>query len=113
MTATAQSAADGFYEFYGTKVVVIPPHTASVRVDHPDVVLTYRDAKRRAIVREIINVHALGRPILVGTASVKESEEFAGDRRSAGICCTVLNAKNDKLEASIIAKAGMLGAVTI
>jgi preprotein translocase subunit SecA len=113
MTATAQSAADEIYEFYGMRVVVIPPHTPSIRVDHPDVVLTHRDAKRRAIVREIINVHALGRPILVGTASIKESEGLAGDLRSAGINCTVLNAKNDELEAGIIAKAGMLGTVTI
>lgn len=113
MTATARSAADEFHEFYGLKVVVVPPHTASIRVDRSDVVFTHREAKRRAIVREIRDVHALGRPILVGTASVKESEELAADLRSAGIRCSVLNAKNDELEASIIAKAGMLGAVTI
>jgi preprotein translocase subunit SecA len=113
MTATAQSAADEFHEFYGMKVVVIPPHIASVRIDYPDLVFTHREAKRRAIVREIIEVHALGRPILVGTASIKESEELAADLRAAGICCAVLNAKNDELEAGIIARAGMLGAVTI
>jgi preprotein translocase subunit SecA len=95
------------------RVVVIPPHKASIRVDHPDVIYTHRDAKRRAIVREIINVHALGRPILVGTASIKESEGLAGDLKSAGIDCAVLNAKNDELEAGIIAKAGMPGTVTI
>jgi preprotein translocase subunit SecA len=113
MTGTAQSAADEFYEFYGMKVVVVLPHIPSIRVDHPDVVFTHRDAKRRAIVREISEVHALQRPILVGTASVKESEELAGDLRSAGIRCTVLNAKNDEREASIIAEAGMPCAVTI
>ncbi len=113
MTATAQSAADEIYEFYGVKTVVIPPHTPTIRVDHPDVVFTHRDAKRRAIVREIIAEHAIGRPILVGTASIKESEELAGDLRSAGITCVILNAKNDEVEASIIAKAGMPGAVTI
>jgi preprotein translocase subunit SecA len=113
MTATAQSAADEIYEFYGMRVVVIPAHAPSIRVDHPDVVFTHGDAKRQAIVREIINVHALGRPILVGTASIKESEGLARDLRSAGINCNVLNAKNDELEAGIIAKAGMPGTVTI
>jgi preprotein translocase subunit SecA len=113
MTATAQSAADEFYEFYGMTVAVIPPHRPSIRVDYPDRVFTHRDAKRQAIVREIVEVHALGRPILVGTASVKESEELARDLRPAGIKCVVLNAKNDELEASVIAKAGLLGAITI
>jgi preprotein translocase subunit SecA len=113
MTATAQSAAEEFHEFYGMRVVVIPPHIASARVDYPDLVFTHRAAKRRAIVREIADVHVLGRPILVGTANIRESEELAADLRTAGICCAVLNAKNDELEAGIIAKAGMLGAVTI
>jgi preprotein translocase subunit SecA len=113
MTATARSAADEIYEFYDMRVVIITPHTPSIRVDRPDVVFTHGDAKRRAIVREIINIHALGRPILVGTSSIKESERLAGDLMSAGIHCTVLNAKNDELEAGIIAKAGMLGSVTI
>jgi preprotein translocase subunit SecA len=113
MTGTAQSAADEFNEFYGMKVVVVLPHIPSIRVDHPDAVFTHRDAKRRAIVREISEVHALERPILVGTASVKESEELAGDLRLAGIRCAVLNAKNDEREASIVAEAGMPGSVTI
>ena len=98
MTATAQSSANEFFEFYGVKTVVVPPHTPSIRIDHPDVVFTHCDAKRRAIVREIIDVHALGRPILAGTASVKESEELEGDLRAAGISCSVLNAKNDELK---------------
>ena len=113
MTATAQSSADELSEFYGLNVAVIPPHTASIRVDYPDVVFAHREAKRQAIVNEIRKTHALGRPILVGTASVKESEELVGDLHLAGIKCTVLNAKNDELEAEVIAKAGMFGAVTI
>ena len=113
MTATAQSAANEFFEFYGMTVVIIPPHMASIRVDYPDVVFTHRGAKRRALLREISEKHTLGRPILVGTASVKESEELASDLKLAGIRCSVLNAKNDEHEAGIIAGAGMLGAVTI
>ena len=113
MTATAQSAADELREFYDLEVVVIPPHAPSVRVDHPDAVFTDRMAKHRAIVGEIREVHDSGRPVLVGTASIRESEELAADLRRTGVRCAVLNAKNDELEASIISRAGTLGAVTI
>jgi preprotein translocase subunit SecA len=113
MTATARSAADELHEFYRLKVVMVPSHIPSVRVDHPDVVFTHRETKRRAIVREIREVHATGRPILVGTASIMESEELAADLHSAGIRCVVLNAKNDELEAGIIAGAGAFGAITV
>ena len=113
MTATAHSAADEFHEFYGLKTFVIPPHTPSIRIDHPDEVFADRESKHRAIVDEICEVHAAGRPILVGTSSVGESEELAAAMRSAGVRGSVLNAKNDELEADIIAKAGRLGAVTV
>jgi preprotein translocase subunit SecA len=113
MTATARPAADELKEFYGVAVVVVPPNKPSIRVDLQDAVFTHKDAKQRALLREICEVHARGRPILVGTASVKESEELAADLREAGIFCHVLNAKNDELEARIIAQAGMSGAVTI
>jgi preprotein translocase subunit SecA len=113
MRATARSAAEEFQEFYGLKVVVIPPHAPGNRIDHPDVLFTHRAAKRQAIVAEIRKVHASGRPILVGTSSIKESEELAADMRAAGLRCTILNAKNDELEAGIIAGAGALGAVTL
>ena len=113
MTATARSSADEFQEFYGLKVLVIPPHTQSNRIDYPDIVFTHRSAKRQAIVAEIRKVHATGRPILVGTSSIRESEELAADMRAAGLRCTILNAKNDELEAGIIARAGAFGAVTV
>ena len=113
MTATARSAAEESNEFYNLKVVVIPPNRASIRIDHPDVVFTHKEAKRAALVREIMKVHATGRPILVGTSSVEESDQLALALRQAGIPCEVLNAKNDELEAAIIAGAGALGAVTI
>ena len=63
-----------------------------MRVDHPDVVFTHREAKNRAVVEEIRRVHATGRPILVGTVSVQESEELAGAIEKLGIDCAVLNA---------------------
>ncbi|UCC31615.1 MAG: hypothetical protein JSU86_04915, partial [Phycisphaerales bacterium] len=113
MTATARSAAEEFNEFYNLKVVVIPPNRSSIRIDHPDVVFTHKEAKRAALVREITKVHATGRPILVGTSSVEESDQLASALQQAGIPCEVLNAKNDELEAAIIAGAGALRAVTI
>jgi preprotein translocase subunit SecA len=113
MTATARPSAGELKEFYGLNIVAVPPNSPSIRLDHPDVIFTHKEAKRRALVREIRDVHNTGRPVLVGTASVKESEELAEDLREAGISCHVLNAKNDELEARIIAQAGMPGAVTI
>jgi preprotein translocase subunit SecA len=113
MTATARSSADEMQEFYDLGVTVVPPHRPSVRVDEPDAVFTHQAAKRRALVREIKRIHAAGRPVLVGTLSVKESEELAADLEAAGIPLQVLNARNDELEAGIVAEAGRLGAVTI
>jgi len=113
MTATARSAAPELAEFYGLKVVVVPPHVPSGREDLPDAVFTHAEAKRAALVREIGGAHGAGRPVLVGTASVRESEGLAADLRAAGIPCEVLNAKNDELEAGIVARAGAPGAVTI
>jgi len=113
MTATARPSADELKESYELLVVVIPPNKPSVRVDHPDRVFTHREAKRSALVAEIQDVHTAGRPVLVGTASVKESEELAADLGEAGISCQVLNARNDEREARIVAQAGLPGAVTI
>jgi preprotein translocase subunit SecA len=113
MTATAQPSAAELEEFYGLGVTIIPPHRPCVRVDHPDVVFTHRKAKTQALIREIVDVHASGRPILVGTLSVRESEELAAALKKSGVCLAVLNAKNDELEAKIIAEAGRLGTVTI
>jgi len=113
MTATARTSYRELKEFYGLGVVVVPPHRPCVRRDLPDVVFTHKEAKLRALVRETASAHAAGRPVLVGTASVRESEELAAALREAGIGCDILNAKNDELEASVIARAGAPGAVTI
>ncbi len=113
MTATAQPSAEELKEFYGLRVVVIPPDKPSVRTDHPDRVFTHREAKWSALVDEIRDVHASGRPVLVGTASVRESEELADGLQKAAIPCHVLNAKNDELEAQTVAQAGRPGTVTI
>jgi preprotein translocase subunit SecA len=113
MTATAVSAADEFSEFYGLPVVVMPPYRPCIRQDKPDYVFRDKESKQKALLDEIIRMQATGRPILVGTASVKESDNLAEALRREGVGCHVLNAKNDEREAEIIAQAGDLGAVTI
>jgi len=113
MTATARTSSRELKEFYGLGVVVVPPHRPCVRRDLSDVVFTHKEAKLSALVREIASSHAAGRPVLVGTASVRESEELASALKEAGIGCDTLNAKNDELEAAVIARAGAPGAVTI
>jgi preprotein translocase subunit SecA len=94
-------------------VVVVPTHRPMIRVDHPDIVYTHRDAKERAVVEEIQRAHASGRPVLVGTLTVEESERLAARLRHAGVACEILNAKNDAMEARVVARAGALHAVTI
>jgi preprotein translocase subunit SecA len=113
MTATAQASAEELELFYGLRTVVIPTHRPMVRIDGPDVVFTHQAAKRAALVAEIGRVHATGRPILVGTASVGESEDLARALADAGVACDVLNAKNDEKEAALVSRAGAPGAVTI
>jgi preprotein translocase subunit SecA len=113
MTGTAQDAAAELHQLYGLDVVVIPTHLPMVRVDREDVVFTHRDVKDRSIVAEILEVHGSGRPVLVGTSTVTESECLADRLRSAGASCEVLNAKNDAQEAGIVARAGAVGAITI
>ncbi len=113
MTGTAQDAAQEFHEFYNLKTVIIPTNRPCIRVDTPDRVFRTIDAKRRAVVEEISRVRRTGRPVLVGTASIEESEELARLLNAAGMDCQVLNARNDFLEAETIAKAGALDALTI
>ncbi len=113
MTGTARSAAEELQEFYGLSVAVIPTNKQCIRNDHPDVIYTHQQAKMDAIVSEVQNVHKTGRPILIGTRSVQESEQLASMLRDIGIDCSVLNAKNDEQEAGIIANAGLIRAVTV
>jgi preprotein translocase subunit SecA len=113
MTGTAQTAAAELREMYGLTVVVIPTHKPMIRVDRPDVVFSHRQAKERAVVSEVQKAHGSGRPVLVGTLTIEESERLAAGLRAAGVPCELLNAKNDAMEARIIAGAGAPGAVTI
>ncbi|MBX2821855.1 MAG: accessory Sec system translocase SecA2 [Rhodothermaceae bacterium] len=113
MTATAESAAEEIMDFYGLNVVPIPSNRTCIREDLPNLIFTHKEAKYKALVQEIHKNHQNGRPILVGTNSVEESEYLAEQLNTHRIPCTVLNAKNDEAEASIVAKAGEQRAVTI
>lgn len=113
MTATAVRCAEELVDFYGLATVIVPTVAPVRRVDLPDVVFGTRAEKVAALVAEISNAHASGRPVLVGTASVRESEELAAHLADAGVPCEVLNARNDEREAELVAAAGRLGAVTI
>ena len=113
MTATAQAAAHELREFYELEVVVVPPHRPCIRRDEDDLVFTHADAKRAAVIDAIGDCHASSRPVLVGTASVRESEGLAAGLRAEGVQCEVLNARTDEHEAQIVAQAGARGAVTI
>jgi preprotein translocase subunit SecA len=111
MTGTAATQAEEFRDVYGLEVEVIPTNRPMIRVDHPDVLYRTRQEKEDAVVEEIRRVHQTGQPILVGTASVEESERLG--RRLQEIPHQVLNARNDEVEAAIVAQAGERGAVTI
>ena len=113
MTATAASDDDEFKRFYGLDITVIPPNKTCIRKDNTDRLFKNKELKNKAIINEIIRVNKTRRPILVGTASVEESEILSEQLRRKGIMCEVLNAKNDEYEAGIIAQAGKLDSVTI
>ncbi len=113
MTATGRPAARELAHVYNLEVVTVPPHRPCRRVDEPDVVFARREGKTGALIDEIRRVHASGRPVLVGTVSVEESEALASALDRAGVPCRTLNARNDAEEAEIVAEAGRLGAVTI
>lgn len=113
MTGTALAVGDDLREFYDLEIVPVEPHEKVIREDEPDRLYTFQESKERAIVEEVDEQHANGRPILIGTRSVAESESLAERLRERGISCQVLNAKDDSREAEIIAEAGRSGAVTV
>ncbi|ORV04821.1 accessory Sec system translocase SecA2 [Mycolicibacterium fallax] len=113
MTGTALAAGEQLRQFYGLGVSQIPPNTPNVREDEPDRVYITGAAKFDAIIEHIIEVHGTGRPVLVGTHDVAESEELHEKLVRRGVPAIVLNAKNDEEEAEVIAEAGALGAVTV
>ena len=113
MTGTAKTEEAEFRTIYSLDVVEIPTNRPIKRVDLPDMVYATVDGKKRAIINEIIERHASGQPILVGTSSVDKSEEISRLLKRNGVKHNILNAKNHEREAEIVAQAGRLNAVTI
>ena len=113
MTGTAKTEEEEFKTIYGLDVIQIPTNKPIKRTDHPDRVFTTKQFKVKALVEEIKTRHKTGQPILVGTASILDSEIISNELKRVGLKHTVLNAKNHEKEASIIAQAGRIGAITI
>src|SRR3990167_4093502 len=113
MTGTAITEAQEFKEIYRLDVLVVPTHKLCVRKDSNDEVYITEREKFTAILREIDEMHTLGRPILIGTESVEISEKLSRILRSKSLVHEVLNAKNHAKEAEIIAGAGKRGAITV
>jgi preprotein translocase subunit SecA len=111
MTGTAVTQAAEFNQCYGLDVEAIPTNRPVIRVDHPDVIFPTRQAKESAVAEVIRSAHSAGQPVLVGTASVEESERLS--RSLADVPHAVLNARNEEAEAAIVERAGQLGAVTV
>ncbi|MDY2880413.1 MAG: preprotein translocase subunit SecA [Candidatus Borkfalkiaceae bacterium] len=113
MTGTAKTEEEEFRTIYGLDVLEIPTNKPVQRIDMPDVIYSTSAGKTRAIIKEIIERHEKGQPVLVGTVTVEKSEEISRWLLKNRIKHNILNAKNHKREAEIIAQAGKLGAVTI
>ena len=113
MTGTAKTEEDEFRNIYGMDVVEIPTNRPVSRNDMQDVVYRTEAGKFRAVVRDIIEAHEKGQPILVGTVTIDKSEELSRLLKREGVPHQVLNAKYHAQEAEIVAQAGQMGAVTI
>jgi len=113
MTGTADTEAVEFMEIYSLEVVVIPTHKTMVRLDAPDVIFRTMQEKFDAIVEDVRERNKVGQPVLLGTASIEVSELLSKEFTKQKVAHEVLNAKQHEREASIIAKAGQSGSVTI
>jgi len=113
MTGTAMTEAAEFNQIYDLGVVPIPTNRPMVRVDRSDLVYRTEEAKYAAVIEDIVERHATGQPILIGTTSVEKSELLSGLLKKNGVRHEVLNAKQHEREASIVAQAGHKGAVTV
>ena len=113
MTGTALTEEKEFREIYGMDVIEVPTNLPVKRTDHQDAVYKTKKEKLRAIIREIIESHKKGQPVLVGTITIEASEEISDLLKKQNIPHKVLNAKFHELEAEIVADAGQYGAVTI
>jgi preprotein translocase subunit SecA len=113
MTGTAETEAPEFAKIYNLDVTIIPTNRSMVRKDNPDVIYRTTEEKWNAVVEEIKELHEKGQPVLVGTASVENSELCSRKLQALGVPHNVLNAKYHEREAEIVAQAGRKGMVTI
>ncbi len=113
MTGTAMTEASEFHQIYRLGVVPIPTNRPMQRLDQADLVYKTELGKFMAVTKDIVERHRKGQPVLVGTVSVEKSEELSALLKKSGIPHEVLNAKHHEREASIIARAGVAGAVTV
>jgi preprotein translocase subunit SecA len=113
MTGTAQTEAAELVNTYELQVVPIPTNRPNIREDHADLIYKTEVAKYQAVIEDIVQRHAAGQPVLVGTISVEKSEYLSRELTKRGVRHEVLNAKQHTREAQIVAQAGRKGAVTV
>jgi len=113
MTGTAKTEEEEFIHIYNLPVVVIPPNRELIRYGYSDVIYKTEREKFKAVISEIVEIHKMGRPILVGTVSIDKSERLSKLLKKEDIEHSVLNAKNHEREAEIVAQAGQGKKVTI
>ena len=113
MTGTAATSADEFESTYGARTIVVDSHTPCIREDLEDEIFLTNAERDEAVLEEILVANQKGQPVLIGTSSVKESEELSLKLTEKGIAHNVLNARNDEKEAAIIAEAGKPYSVTV
>ncbi len=113
MTGTAATEAEEFNQIYKLEVLEIPPNRPIARVDRSDKIFRTRAGKYHAIIKEVQSLHEKGQPVLIGSSAIEHNEELSKLLKKAGVPHQLLNAKNNEREASIVAKAGQKGAVTL
>ncbi len=113
MTGTGETEAEEFHQIYKLDVVQVPSNRKLVRDDKQDRIFRTEDGKFKAIIREVQMLHQKGQPVLIGSASIEKNERLARFLTKSGVPHQLLNAKNNEREATIIAKAGEKGAVTL
>jgi preprotein translocase subunit SecA len=113
MTGTAKTEEAEFWKIYRLEVSMIPTHKTMIRGDYSDIIYKNKRAKFKAVVEEIADWYKKGRPVLVGTISIENSELISQMLKRRGIAHNVLNAKHHEKEAEIVAHAGQKGMITI
>jgi preprotein translocase subunit SecA len=113
MTGTAKTSEEEFMKVYGLKVVTVPTHRPTQRIDHNDLIFQTENGKFEAIAKKVKELNATGQPVLIGTVSIEKNELLAAYLKRSGIPHQVLNAKNHENEGSVIAQAGRKGNVVI